>query len=281
MTILLIQKYLVSHIIKLYFYITKDIDRSSKLSKFLDKLQKIGQQDVITALIIDIGYELRLFLKNKVKDNKLSLSKFLKIDKYLGYFDYLMHIRKYIPFFPVPIIIYDLIFNNYMIINLQYFLLIHIPILILMRITTFMSGGHATQVRKLLFSIYYEKKDPTKIYAFHPAMKPFIDKFIQDNLTTGTLELCDIMFVLSFQLEFELLKLEDNIYGNNEGVQIVLTPDGAFEYIEETEYSEELDSMSIEEIKEKLKKDKNFILYKINKKKGIKYIIITDNEKYH
>ena len=112
-------------------------------------------------------------------------------------------------------------------------------------------------------------------------MKPFIDKFVQDNLTTGTLELCDIMFALSFQLEFELLEFENNIYGNKEGEKLVLTPQGAFEYIEETESSEELDLMSIEEIKEKFKKDKNFILYKINKKKGIKYIIITDNEKYH
>jgi len=157
--------------------------------------------------------------------NKLDLSRY-HLDTIINYIFYRkQRFGKIILISPLIFILYDCIFNHWILIYTYYYLLLYIPLMLFKRITTHM-GSEAAYIRDLLWHIYYEKdKNFTQF-----------EGILDIYLLNGLRRVSDIDIGFEMYLKYITLFVihnpERNTYINDEGTYLTLRDNKVYEEIE-------------------------------------------------
>jgi hypothetical protein len=87
----------------------------------------------------------------------------------------------FIPFSPILVIIYDCIFNNFVLIHVYYYLLLYVPLMLWRRITIFISMENYN-ISEVFWDILY--KDENCFYALPINHKKLFDVYIANGIKT-------------------------------------------------------------------------------------------------
>lgn len=133
--------------------------------------------------------------------------------------------QRFIIVSPLIFILYDCIFNHWILIYTYYYLLLYIPLMLFKRITTHM-GSEAAYIRDLLWHIYYEKdKNFTQF-----------EGILDIYLLNGLRRVSDIDIGFEMYLKYITLFVihnpERNTYINDEGTYLTLRDNKVYEEIE-------------------------------------------------
>ena len=198
--------------------------------KLLNKLTKFLDSDIIS-------YSLHHFIE------KISL-KYKNVKKYPEHYDYfgcninnvLVYNKKYklfVQFSPIFFLLYDSLFNNWILIHFYYYMLIFTPIILFRNITTAMvktNGGFVD----ILWQIYYTK-DNHICYIANKEQREIINIFLRANV--GYVHELSIDNMLEFcllgSLTYHLQDSKNNIYWNNDANYLKIEKNKIYEIVED------------------------------------------------
>jgi hypothetical protein len=214
---LIIHKHFLDHIFILYFYFRyhENLPREYKT-----KILMLGcQEDIITYYIGNISYKITKYLRPNYKYKDLPKYHFKVLINKIIYNKYYTLFVSLSPFF---IILYDCIFNHWVITHVFYYLIVFIPVMIWKRITTSIARD-ASFLCQGIWDLYYKKE--TALYAISPLHKKVLDIYISTNLRVNIdLGLEPEMYLrdaMAFYPDID----EVNGYRNSEGTFIKKMPD--------------------------------------------------------
>lgn len=179
--------------IKDFFIKFKDLDFLSYYTfKYIIKMFEWLPQTVIT---------------NKIKDNL----KFFFYNKTI----YKKIYNLFIKLTPLFVILYDCIFNNFIIIHVYYYFLIYIPLMLFLKITEAMAQTNEG-FTDILWQIYYNNKDNNIKYIANKQELELIYAFSKVN-ASYIIDLCLDMVEFSLQnaITYHLQDTSNKIYINN------------------------------------------------------------------
>jgi len=120
---------------------------------------------------------------------------------------------------PVIVILYDCIFNNFVISHVYYYLLIFIPIMLLRKVTTCMATT-ASYICQSLWKIYYSTNNA--LYSVPLKMKPILDSYLLSGLRYNIEIGFDTEFYIYNTILFIPYNNESYTFINNEGITLKL-----------------------------------------------------------
>lgn len=215
---------------------------------FYYRLNDIGPKNLLSYIIISLACHTTWFLKaleinhgatyNEFETPEYSFynichnivnHRFLNI-KHIYTFDLFLYY-----FIPILLLIYDSIYNDFMITHIFYYLPFIIPISLLQRITKAVSNADNT-IHHLMWEIYY-KKDVC-IYACTKEQKVLLDTYLINGLQM--LPGLDLVFLSenlyifnNSPLHFRLIDKEHYMYQNDMGDYIQKQQNGDYFFVED------------------------------------------------
>jgi hypothetical protein len=271
LTLLLLLLFLLSfhnffthHIFMLYLYYTCSQDQETLrqsqrkrhkvpariyyLHKFQTKLYQllfnISKTDIILYSLYQLSYKVIKMRKGLYFDYK-TLSDYHPYS-FLSTLVYRQRRRKvynlFVTLSPFIAVIYDCIFNDWVLDHVYYYLLIYIPIILIRRITTFISLDPSYMLN-IIWDIYY-KQDNNCIYAISKRDSIIISSYLLSGLRSTPelidLQLSNIPYSLYHNISFSLSNEERNVYINREGIYLRMTADNrVYQEIEVVEDKED------------------------------------------
>lgn len=221
----IIKKALIE-LFKFYIYIQLNPVRQKKI-KGLGPFWSLRDNDIISYTFHTIINKILLKYKNK--------DFYQKNSNY--FFNILVNNKKYqlfIQFTPFLVVLYDFIFNNFVIIHFYYYMLIYIPIMLFRRITAAITNTNEGFAR-ILWQIYYNKEKDI-YYIASKEEKEIIDILLKANVGYVTEFLLEMVeFYLQGSITYRLKDAEKNIYWNNDGNCLQIIENKIFEVIEDDE----------------------------------------------
>src|ERR1700753_251587 len=242
LTMSLLHKYFISQIFNLYLFLRHNpIDRKNLISVFFRIIQEPQDNDLLShylqhsAMYLDerIFYwykNLSWETRNDCFSAEYDLYKKYTKTKlwYLDYERLIIYIvndkyyKKYfMPFSPFLFLLYDCIFNNFILTHLCYYLLLYIPLILWRRITTSLFYEN-TQICYLIWDILYEEE--LCIYALPLNHKKLLEIYIANGIKTipipgnTSLDLHASMYMEEVaRFEYDV---ENNYYCNSENFEI-------------------------------------------------------------
>ena len=222
-----IHKYCLHHIYILYLYIRYSPNVSQRVQWFFYKLAEPFHFDIIAYAIKTSLFRLNRYLLKDIRFNGLAwYSPRARIPwYYLLYhvYDSVLKIvcnkyyEKFVTFSPLFFIIYDCIFNNFLISHLYNYLLIYVPVILWRRITICLFTD-ASDICELLCNIYYKKE--TCIYAILAEHKIVLESYLISGLRSNIDLGLEIEMYLKSASCFVPDMDERNLYCNNEGIHL-------------------------------------------------------------
>jgi hypothetical protein len=262
----IIHNFFIHHIFMLYLYYTCSPDyarariesqfnlrkvsvRTYYLHKFQTKLYQllfdIGHTDIILFSFYRFSYFITKIINGGPVSDYNTLSKYNPYC-FLGMVVYSQRYRNiynlFITLSPFLVIIYDCIFNNWVLYYVYYYLLFYIPIILLKRVTIFIRLD-PSYILDIIWDIYYKEKKNC-IFAISKKDSIIITSYLFSGLRVTPdhidLQLSNIPFYLYNCISFERCNEERNTYMNNEGIYLHMTKDNrVFLEIEVVEYKED------------------------------------------
>lgn len=152
---------------------------------------------------------------------------------------YKKYYNLFIKLSPLIFILYDCIFNNFIVIHVYYYLLIYTPLMLLLKITKFLMY-YSKYIGQTLWLIYYDRSNP--IYAISKKYLVLLEVYVKYNLSikhfiknvSDVFTESDNALFLLHVIQFELYNQETNTYRNCLGDYIQITVEGkAFQELED------------------------------------------------
>ena len=234
-------KYCIHQVFILYIYYYHSYNRKLANQNLFPKvpferlystIRMYSDQDIITFFIDRRMDQLMSLLYGQSINSKhppycIDLRKFSKYHPYF-IFNSCIHTRTYrflIMISPLYFIIYDCIFNDFVIHHVFYYMILYAPVILLRRVTTVLSTI-ASYICQSLWKIYYSKEKA--IYAISPTFKIVLDSYLLSGLRLNVALGIDMELYIFQTISF--LPYKDNTFMNNEGICLQLTADNrAFE----------------------------------------------------
>ena len=197
--IITFNKYCIHHLYKIYFHrhhkynpkTANSTEPYTKFQKFSDnfwfKLCCYGTTDIISYYVLEGIYK---FTKLIYGENNIQTPKFA----YYHPYRILLRIfcsKKYpivIKLSPLLVFVYDCIYNNFVIIHLYYYLLLYVPVMLLLRFTSFLSLEASVLCDRIWDMYYGENVDlfnNPAIYAISKKDKIVLDYYVLNKFSNG------------------------------------------------------------------------------------------------
>jgi hypothetical protein len=141
MVLISIHKFFIHHIFILYIYLSKN-------NQYRDILVRIGHNDIISHYIYQLSWNLTKFTNGFDKSYNVSRYHF----HHLFSQGYHPRYKLFVVLSPLIFVLYDCIFNSFILIHVFYYLLFYIPLMILKRVTTCVASEQSA-IRDLLWDI--------------------------------------------------------------------------------------------------------------------------------
>jgi len=234
----LINKKIMLEIFKLYLFTILDPSKYSRGYEIQRFCFKFHKNDLVTHSLIKMEkYLLHLYF---TRQNKRMPMFYAEIPWYLNPM-YKLSNSKYYSLFvqttPMFVIIYDCIFNNFIITHVYYFLLFYTPLILLKKITFTVSKTYDSMAH-ILWRIYYDKT-PDIIFIANKEEKELIDISLKANVGyIPGLALSMVGFFLEKTITYHLKDQENNIYWNFDGNYLRVINNKIYEIIEDDEGNE-------------------------------------------
>jgi hypothetical protein len=215
-------KYMLYHIFLLYFYFYEE--KNSHIShhylyRFLGNIRDIGQKNIIIYYFIYLlNKTSKRFLKKGERYHELNKYNIFRI---IWRILFSRKLETLIALSPLFFVIYDCIFNHFIITHVFYYLLIYIPMMIFKRVTTCM-GTSAPYVVYLL----------QNIYALSPTDKKVLDIYLLNGLRFEVEIDLDVTISLYNVARFFKIDINRNAYMNNVGEYIIIKDNKVFRELE-------------------------------------------------
>ena len=227
--IIRLHKYCLHHIYILYLYLHYHEHNSSlpDVKWVFRKISEPFNKDIIVYSIQQLLFKLnRYLLKVRYFNGIAWYSPRVKIPWYFIYYHVYKFVikvscnkyyEKFITFSPIFVILYDCVFNNFILSHLYYYLLVYTPLILLRKISSCIFQD-APYICELLCNIYYKKE--TCIYAISYKQKKLLDLYITSELRSNV----NLGLEAEMYLKNELCFTPDDnnsdhsYYYNNEGV---------------------------------------------------------------
>lgn len=133
---------------------------------------------------------------------------------------------------PILFIVYDCIYNNFIIITVYYYLIFYVPIMLLKRITYAMAQTNDGFII-ILWNIYYNNKKNIFFIA-NKEQKEIITLFFKANLTyIDDFSFDMVEFYLQKSITYHLNDATQAIYVNSDGVYLQVKDNKIFEVLED------------------------------------------------
>jgi len=229
-------KYCIHHVYKIYFHRHHEYDpKTANSTEPYTKLQKFsnsfwftlgwyGSTDIISYYIYKLSYKFRQILYG---ENHRLLD--LKFYNPLRILSKIHSSKKYpivIKLSPLLVFIYDCIFNNFVIIHLYYYLLLYVPVMLLLRFTSFLSL-EASILCHMIWDMYYGENvdmnnNPT-IYAISKKDKIVLDYYVSNKFSNSDhiSELFDVGAQIHLFAAMDFSVGIDDTFSNDEGACVI------------------------------------------------------------
>lgn len=133
---------------------------------------------------------------------------------------------------PILFIVYDCIFNNFIIITVYYYLIFYVPIMLLKRITYAMAQTNDDFIA-ILWDIYYNN-EKNIFFIANKEQKEIITLFLKANLKyIDDFSLAMTEFYLQKSITYHLNDATHAIYLNGDGVYLQIKDNKIFEILED------------------------------------------------
>jgi hypothetical protein len=244
-------KYFIKHIYNLHLYVNSKPDKyRGRLWKHVWTLSWISDDDIISYMIYDISSKITKLTNGFDKDYNLPAyhpHKFFAKVKHRFY-------QRFVVLSPLIFVLYDCIFNDWVLTHVFYYLLVYIPLMLIKRITICLAT-EADDIATLLWQIFYEKervfdiyetyKKRPYFYAISKENKSLLDLYLLNGLRRifGEKDIgLDMQMYLRYTTLFVLNHLERETYMNDEGVCLKLLEDNrVFVQVEVVDYEKDYD----------------------------------------
>jgi len=241
-------KYCIHHVYKIYFHKHHAYDpKTAHSTKPYTKFQKFvsdfwltlgwyGSTDIISYYIYKLSYKFRQILYGE--NHRLLDLKFYNPFRILSK----IHSSKKYPIViklsPLLVFIYDCIFNNFVIIHLYYYLLLYVPIMLLLRFTSFLSLEASILCDRIWDMYYGENVDfhnNPAIYAISKKDKVILDYYVSNKFSNA--ERISELFTVDMQTHlFYAIKFccgGNDTYRNDEGVYVIFIKNKLLQHFED------------------------------------------------
>jgi hypothetical protein len=180
---LLMHKFFMSHIFNSYLFFTYNYVDSFNNTWFFNKARHLGDSDLISYYLKEISFHIIyhfLYDSNKLWSNYYSDLPWYNYHKFISQIlSNKWYINVIVPSSPLIVVLYDILYYDFILKHVYYYLLFYIPLMLLRKITISISTENET-ICELIWDILY--KEEHCLYLLSENHKTLFDLYIKSGM---------------------------------------------------------------------------------------------------